>query len=288
VLIETLAYKNNVLSEWTKWPLQNQVMFWLAIVGTLGCTGWLVSKVLTPERKEGDLTPADQYVEGAKRWVRWMNFGANSWTYAKQLGLGLVVLWAVRWLYLHFIELFGGYDKMTEGQLLLGGGPTSLSTVSVAGSYEELNRTDKPIYSYGISCWVWVNAFPHLSTKVFPVLQYGNMVLMQYSPEHNTMSVWTRPTAEDSFRPVCHINKWALQSWVYIVINHTGSTMDVFVDGVLRKTIPHALSYVQPEDMLIGAEYGVNGDIRELRYSTHPIKLSTIQWENNVGRWITP
>jgi hypothetical protein len=292
VVIETFAYgKDNPFTEWTHWSAMGQLAFWMGLMLSLGGVFYfvkLLSGTMAPHRESYETTAAERTQAAIRRWATWMNFGPNTSTYVKRLGMGIVGVMALRWLYHQFMGVLTGYDTMTEGDLLLTG-PTSLQTVTVAGSYEQLNHTTKPIYSYGISGWIWINAFPNSSRKAIPIIQYGNMVLLQYSPEHNTMSVWTRHTAEDSFKAVCHIPKWALQTWVYVVINHTGSTMDVFIDGTLRKTIPHMLSYVSQDDMIVGTEHGgIDGDIRDLRYSTHPIKLSTIQWENNVGRWFTP
>ena len=70
-----------------------------------------------------------------------------------------------------------------------------------------------------------------------------------------------------------------LQKWHQIVVNYTDGLLDIFLNGILVKSMKYFIPYMKLDNLTIGEKHGVSGKIRDVIYYTSP--LTTQQINNN-------
>ena len=67
-----------------------------------------------------------------------------------------------------------------------------------------------------------------------------------------------------------------LQKWNNIIINYTGGTMDVFLNGDLVSSTKNIIPYSTLDNLTIGEDNGIKGGICNVIYFNNDSHLNTI------------
>jgi hypothetical protein len=88
--------------------------------------------------------------------------------------------------------------------------PISTDVLTNVSSYQELSGNDKLNYQYAISFWFYLDAFStSKSSKILPILSYGENPSINYSPANNTLyiTVHQSDTFTDDYNKENTLNK---------------------------------------------------------------------------------
>ena len=206
----------------------------------------------------------------------------------------LIILWIFS-LILPFIEkrvnLQGGKQIISS--------PISTNTETVVASYEKLNGNNDLKYQYGISFWVFINAFAPNNESFVSLLNYGNNPNILYNASTNTLMI-TMKTADviahhkltdlddDNNRILYKEKNVLLQKWNNITLNYTGGTLDVFINGKLVKSNIEVIPYVTLDNLTVGTNHGIEGGICNLVYFSNPLTITNVYYLYETLKNTTP
>ena len=206
----------------------------------------------------------------------------------------LIILWTFS-LILPFIEkrvnLQGGKQIISS--------PISTSTETVVASYENLNGNTDLKYQYGMSFWVFINAFAPNNESFISLLNYGNKPNILYNASTNTLMITMKTndvTAhhkltdldDDNNRILYKEKNVLLQKWNNITLNYTGGTLDVFINGKLVKSNIEVIPYVTLDNLTVGTNHGIEGGICNLVYFANPLTITNVYYLYETLKNTTP
>ena len=225
-----------------------------------------------------------------------------------------IILWVIS-LILPFIEkrvsLQGGTQIIAK--------PIPTNSELVVASHEKLNGNNDSQYQYGMSFWVFINAFsPSTNSnynKFTSLLNYGDKPNILYNGNTNTMMITMKNTGltnlhnnpnhsstetnnnqnhkltdldENNNRILYKEKNVLLQKWNNITLNYTGGTLDIFVNGKLVKSNIEVIPYMTLDNLTVGTNHGIEGGICNLVYFTKPLTITNVYYLYETLKNTTP
>ena len=83
-------------------------------------------------------------------------------------------------------------------------------------------------------------------------------------------------------------DKFLLQKWNNIIINYSGGTFDVFLNGELVKSSIEVVPYYTLDNLTIGENGGIKGGICNVIYFRHALSSPNIYYLYNLIKNRTP
>lgn len=190
--------------------------------------------------------------------------------------------------------------KYRQGGKILLNEPIATDKKVGLGSYMELNdipsdETDITYeYNYALSAWIYVYPSPpsvrsSLATWT-PILDYGGKPQVLYNAKNNELMV-TATLADLTEERITNANlsldddnnviiykqkNVLLQRWNNIIINFDKGVLDVFINGVLVKSVKNMVPYMTLDSLTVGSPNGVNGAICNVIYYNKPLTAMDI------------
>ena len=193
----------------------------------------------------------------------------------------------------------------TQGGEQLVNNPVYTDTMYNLGSYQELNNSDNFDYQYAISCWIFINAMPPNTNssynKFTSLINYGDKPNILYNGKTNTLMITMQQKDLDKTtknnilefdsegnRIIYKKSDILLQKWNNIIINYSGGTFDVFINGELVKSSIEVVPYYTYENLTIGENNGIKGGICNVVYFRQSLTSSNIYYLYNTLKNRTP
>ena len=187
----------------------------------------------------------------------------------------------------------------TQGGEQLVNNPVYTDTMYNLGSYQDLNNSDNFDYQYAISCWIYINAMPPNTNssynKFTSLINYGNKPNILYNGKTNTLMITMKQKDLDKTtknnilefdsegnRIIYKKSDILLQKWNNIIINYSGGTFDVFLNGELVKSSIEVIPYYTYENLTIGENNGIKGGICNVVYFRQTLTSSNIYYLYNT------
>jgi hypothetical protein len=182
--------------------------------------------------------------------------------------------------------LFGCYFAYpyAENKYLAQGGkqlldePIYLNGEKQLGTYEYLNGSDTFNYQYGISFWFYLDS-NNTTSENMPILSFGNKLAVLYNPSQNLLQVQVEEKNESLTNETQTIYQKTgvyLQKWNHMIINYTGGTLDIFLNGDLVKSSINIVPYMKLDTLVVGKNKGLNGGICNVVYFNKPLVVDQI------------
>jgi hypothetical protein len=122
-----------------------------------------------------------------------------------------------------------------------------------------------------------------------------------YNAEKNTLIVITQQKfnnktvdnelvdIDDKNKKIIYKNKnFLLQKWNNIIINYTGGTMDVFLNGELVSSAKNIIPYNTLDNLTIGEDNGIKGGICNVIYYNKALDFMSIKGLYNQSKKSNP
>ena len=208
----------------------------------------------------------------------------------------LILIITMIFLYLYF-KLPSIKEKINlQGGKQLINRPISTSNLSVVASHNDLNGSDDLEYQYAISFWVYVNSYPPNTNFSYDtyvsLLNYGNKPNVLFNVGKNSLMITMPPNKDGTNKSfdvdangniIIYIkNKFLLQKWNNIIINYSGGTLDIFINGELVKSAIGIIPFMSLDNLSVGADQGIGGGICNLVYFTHALNANNIYYIYNM------
>jgi hypothetical protein len=195
------------------------------------------------------------------------------------------------------VQLRGGKQLVNK--------PVYTDKLYTLGNYIQLNGSDKIDYQYAISFWVFIDAAPPSTSAAYSkytsLLNFGYKPNIMYNAEKNTLIVITQQKfsnktisnelvdIDDKNKKVIYKNNnFLLQKWNNIIINYTGGTMDVFLNGDLVSSAKNIIPYSTIDNLTIGEDNGIKGGICNVIYYSKALNSMSIKGLYNQSKKYNP
>jgi hypothetical protein len=181
--------------------------------------------------------------------------------------------------------------------------PLDVITTTTFSKYSEDSTV--PSYEYGLSFWVYINSAPPNTSVAYNdyayVMSFGNSPNIMYNGKTGSLMVTMRDEyisdhaskfglnpKNNQERIVYTRRNMDMQRWVNIVINYSGGTMDVFVDGKLERSVPGVVPYMVSDTTQVGQEDGISGGICNVLYFDKPVTMPQMYYLYDWQKTNTP
>jgi hypothetical protein len=193
----------------------------------------------------------------------------------------------------------------TQGGKQLVNRPVFTDTQYNLGGYQHLTGSEEFDYQYAISAWVFIHvAGPNMNpnyNKYTSLLNFGNKPNVLYNAEKNTLMVTMQQKNlknitknklidfDDEGNRIIYINKnILLQKWNNVIINYTGGTLDIFLNGELVSSTVEVIPYYTFDNLSTGENNGVKGGICNVVYFRQALTAQNIYYLYNTVKDRTP
>lgn len=186
--------------------------------------------------------------------------------------------------------------------------PIYLDTYKALTDYITLHDgDDKYEYQYGLSFWFYIDARPPSTAssyqKYTSILSYGIKPSILYKADTNTLIIVIEQKGlitsennkidktevdENGNRIIYKQENILLQKWNNMIINYSGGTLDIFMNGKLVKSAINIVPYMSYDSLTVGEDDGIQGAICNVTYYKTPMSMSQIYYLNNLLKSKTP
>jgi len=197
------------------------------------------------------------------------------------------------------------FNKMNlQGGQQLINNPINLNSEKILGNYLELNGNNNLNYTYAISFWFYLNATSNTNasySKYTTLLNYGNKPNISYNSSINSLLITIEQKDlnssnsnkltdfdENNNRILYKKDNILFQKWNNIIINYNGGILDVFLNGELVKSDIGVVPYYKIDNLTIGENDGIIGDICNVVYFNRALNSSNIYYLYNMVKNKTP
>jgi hypothetical protein len=192
--------------------------------------------------------------------------------------LGLEGLAITIYIFYSAIKNFIYKKAIQNGEQLLRD-PINIDKSETIGSYDKLHKitsnNDTFQYQYSISSWIYLN--PDSTTNQYvSILDYGNKPKIQYNQYTHTLRIQMLD-GKTKMKTIYTTSKFPLQKWNHIVVNYSGSTLDVFINNKLVATKPNIVPYMSYDSIVTGSLENMSGKICNVIYFTKTLSKNNIQ-----------
>ena len=159
-----------------------------------------------------------------------------------------------------------------------------LRTEDTKGEYDKNILVNK---NYGLSFWFYVNpvneSYRYSITNYSNIINYGNKLRVEYigknENEENVLRFLAKDNASDEneLNEIHKENNILLQKWNNIVINYSGSIIDIFLNGILISSVKDIVLDDSYNLIKIGEKNGISGSICNIRFFPDTIKIDKIK-----------
>lgn len=182
-------------------------------------------------------------------------------------------------------------DNMFKTKILLGE-PIYLNKEKSLGSYESIgSRVGAFNYNYAVSAWVFMHDQPPnmraSSNKFTTILDYANKPKIQFKPSENKLRI-TMGNSFDKETVVYETEDFLLQRWNNIVVNYSGGTLDIFINGKLKSTHENVVPIMTYDGISVGEDEGLSGGVCNVVYYPEPLTLNKITTDYKNLRYKNP
>ena len=203
--------------------------------------------------------------------------------------LALIILLFLLYFALPYIQK----QVLKQGGTLLLNNPVSLTTQNTLGAYQTLNDSTNYDYQYAISFWFTLDAVgPNTSTssnRFTSIMSYGGKPNVLYNASTNTLMITMKTKEpnqellskkhdENGDLIVYERTGVLLQKWTHLIVNYNGGNLDIFYNGDLVKSIPGIVPYMEYDNLNIGYENGVHGQICNLNYFKKNLTIQQVYY----------
>ena len=199
--------------------------------------------------------------------------------------------------------------------------PVFLEKELSLSSYEELKSFDANLQSHSISMWVYINSGANTNSIYRTgarVMTYGDMEIKyknkgneidikkeveDYKKGSDLTQLYKQPESNSylefyfmnkphddtqSSTPVITNIPIHTQRWNNITINRTGTNTDIFINGVLVKTLQPTPNYYNSSDRMVIGKAGFRGAICNITYHKEPRTKPQITYNYNLYKPMNP
>lgn len=184
---------------------------------------------------------------------------------------GFSMMFVIEILLIVFILYGRTWVKQYYGGDLIVHNPCNLNQLS---SYPVSNTYQ---YSYTLSYWIYLEAtspgFSKSSNEYTDVVLYGDNVLFAYNSSLNTLRTVMK---NESKKTVYDMHDIPLQKWNHVVLSYANGTLDLFLNGELKKSTV-AVPQTSSQEIIVGSEGGVSGQLCTFMFHDKVLTMDEIQ-----------
>jgi len=184
---------------------------------------------------------------------------------------------------------------------------TQLGTFQDLNVHEETNEENInnipniPNNDFAISSWIFLNDQTG-DNKYYNVFNYGDKPKISYNPKtnklkfeivafdpsYNNVANNQNDDAKNEITQVHEVQSISLQRWNHIVINFTGTHIDIFINNELVFTVNNVIPYLSNDPVFAGDQDGVYGGICNTQYFSRYLNKTSIGLMYNSLQYINP
>ena len=191
-------------------------------------------------------------------------------------------------LYLLYPTIYNKINLQDGNQLV--NEPIPINQQVSLGNYQTLNKAPNYDYNFALSFWFYIDALPPNTNptykKYISLLNYANKPNILYKAETNSLVITynqsqLESTTDNPFiefeegetdsRIIYENKNVLLQRWNNIVINYSGGTLDVFLNGNLEQSNLGVVPYYNFDALTVGTDESISGKICNVTYFNHTL-----------------
>jgi hypothetical protein len=204
------------------------------------------------------------------------------------------------------------YDTQNGDLILVN--PISLNKQTTISDYATLNNINindsnmnkiEYNYNYAMSFWINIGAILTFSSSAYnenvSILNYNFAPNLVYNPNKNELIIQIREEInaninEDKGRdnndikiiPIFVKKDVLLQKWNHIVFQYNGGIVDIFINGVLEKSIDNIIPKMTLGNLDVGQNGGIAGGLCNLVYFKKILSIQEIETLYNTFKNKSP